>query len=167
MGAHKIWVARFYPAYKENTVIISNGLASMGFAVPAAISAKLLFPEKRVVAAVGDGGFLMSVTELETAVRLGTPFVCLIFNDGGLGLIQWKEKLKYKKDFFVKFNNPDFVKLAESFGAKGYRVSSETELTPILKDALLQNVPAIIDCPVDYSENLLLSEKLGRLICPM
>ncbi|HYA31655.1 MAG TPA: acetolactate synthase large subunit, partial [Thermodesulfovibrionales bacterium] len=93
VGAHKIWIARFYPAYKGNTVIISNGLAAMGFAVPAAISAKLLFPEKKVVAAVGDGGFLMSVAEIETAVRLGTPFVCLIFNDGGLGLVQWKEKL--------------------------------------------------------------------------
>jgi len=167
VGAHKIWIARFYPAYSENTVIISNGLASMGFAVPAAISAKLLFPEKKVVAAVGDGGFLMSVAEIETAVRLGTAFVCLIFNDGGLGLIEWKERLRYKKDFFVKFNNPDFVKLAESFGAKGYRVSSEDELAPILKDALRQNVPAIIDCPVDYSENLRLSERLGRLICPM
>ena len=167
VGAHKIWIARFYPAYRENTVIISNGLASMGFAVPAAISAKLLFPGKQVVAAVGDGGFLMSVAELETAVRLRTSFVCLIFNDGGLGLIEWKEKLKYKKDFFVKFNNPDFVKLAESFGAKGYRVSSEDELAPILKDALLQDVPAIIDCPVDYSENLRLSERLGKLICPM
>jgi acetolactate synthase-1/2/3 large subunit len=167
VGAHKIWIARFYPAYEGNTVIISNGLASMGFAVPAAISTKLLFPEKKVVAAVGDGGFLMSVAEIETAVRMGTPFVCLIFNDGGLGLIEWKERLKYKKDFFVKFNNPDFVKLAESFGAKGYRVSSEDELAPILKEALLQNVPAIIDCPVDYSENLRLSERLGTLICPM
>jgi acetolactate synthase-1/2/3 large subunit len=167
VGAHKIWIARFYPAYSENTVIISNGLASMGFAVPAAISAKLLFPEKKVVAAVGDGGFLMSVAEIETAVRLGTAFVCIIFNDGGLGLIEWKERLRYKKDFFVKFNNPDFVKLADSFGAKGYRVSSEDELAPILKDALRQNVPAIIDCPVDYAENLRLSERLGRLICPM
>lgn len=167
VGAHKIWIARCYPAYSGNTVIISNGLASMGFAVPAAISAKLLFPEKKVLAAVGDGGFLMSVAELETAVRLGTAFVCLIFNDGGLGLIEWKERLKYKKDFFVKFGNPDFVKLAESFGAKGYRVSTEDDLAPILKEALTQNVPAIIDCPVDYSENLRLSERLGRLICPM
>lgn len=167
VGAHKIWIARFYPAYKGNTVIISNGLAAMGFAVPAAISAKLLFPEKKVVAAVGDGGFLMSVAELETAVRLGTPFVCLIFNDGGLGLVQWKEKLRYGKDFFVRFNNPDFVKLAESFGAKGYRVSSEDELAPILQTALQQKVPAIIDCPVDYSENVRLSERLGKLICPM
>lgn len=167
VGAHKIWIGRFYPAFKENTVIISNGLASMGFAIPTAISAKLLFPLRKVIAAVGDGGFLMSMSELETAIRLGISFVCLVFNDGGLGLIEWKEKLKYRRDFFVKFNNPDFVKLADSFGAKGYRVSSEDELFPILKNALTQDIPSIIDCPVDYSENLMLSEKLGRLICPM
>jgi acetolactate synthase-1/2/3 large subunit len=167
VGAHKIWISRFYPAYGPDTVIISNGLAAMGIAVPAAISAKLLFPHKKVIAAVGDGGFLMSLPEMETAVRLNTPFVCLVFNDGGLGLIAWKERLRYHKDFFVKFNNPDFVKLAESFGVKGYRVSSEDELEPILRDALEQHMPALIDCPVDYSENLLLSEKLGGLICPM
>jgi acetolactate synthase-1/2/3 large subunit len=167
VGAHKIWISRFYPAYGPDTVIISNGLAAMGIAIPAAISAKLLFPHKKVIAAVGDGGFLMSLPEMETALRLNTPFVCLVFNDGGLGLIAWKQRLRYHKDFFVKFNNPDFVKLAESFGVKGYRVSSEDELEPILRDALGQNVPALIDCPVDYSENLLLSEKLGGLICPM
>jgi acetolactate synthase-1/2/3 large subunit len=167
VGAHKIWIARFYPAYAENTVLISNGFASMGFAIPAAISAKLLQPEKNVIAAVGDGGFLMSMCEINTAIRLGLNFICLIFNDGGYGLIEWKEKLKYKRDFFVKFRNPDFVRLAESFGARGYRVSAEDELLPILKDALKQEVPSIIDCPVDYSENLILTEKLGRLICPM
>jgi len=167
VGAHKIWIARFYPAYAENTVLISNGFASMGFAIPAAISAKLLQPEKNVIAAVGDGGFLMSMCEINTAIRLGLNFICLIFNDGGYGLIEWKEKLRYKRDFFVKFRNPDFVRLAESFGARGYRVSAEDELLPILKDALKQEVPSIIDCPVDYSENLILTEKLGRLICPM
>lgn len=167
VGAHKIWISRFYPAYGPDTVVISNGLAAMGIAIPAAISAKLLFPHKKVIAAVGDGGFLMSLPEMETARRLNTPLVCLVFNNGGLGLIEWKEQLRYHKDFFTKFNNPDFVKLAESFGVRGYRVCSEDDLEPILKDALDQNVPAIIDCPVDYSENLLLSEKLGGLICPM
>jgi acetolactate synthase-1/2/3 large subunit len=167
VGAHKIWIARFYPALKGNTVIISNGLAAMGFALPAAISTKLLFPRKKVIAAVGDGGFMMSAAEIETAVRVGTPFVCLIFNDGGLGLIEWKQRLKYGRSFFVRFNNPDFVKLAESFGAKGYHVRAEDELAPILKEALAQKVPAIIDCPVDYSENVRLSKRLGELICPM
>jgi acetolactate synthase-1/2/3 large subunit len=167
VGAHKIWIARFYPAYEENTAVISNGLATMGFAIPSAIAAKLLYPDKNVIAAVGDGGFLMSMCEINTAVRLGLPFVCLIFNDGGLGLIEWKEKLRFNKDFFVKFRNPDFVKLAESFGAKGYRVGSDDELLPVLQEALIQPVPSVIDCPVDYTENLLLTEKLGRLICPI
>ena len=167
VGAHKIWIARFYPAYEENTLLISNGFASMGFAIPAAISSKLLYPGKNVVAAVGDGGFLMTLSEINTAVRLGLNFVCLIFNDGGYGLIEWKEKLRCGRDFFVKFNNPDFVKLSESFGAKGYRVTAEDELLPVLTDALKQKGPSVIDCPVNYSENLKLTEKLGRLICPL
>ncbi len=167
VGAHKLWIARFFPAYRENTVVISNGLASMGFAIPAAISAKLLQKDKNVIAVAGDGGFLMSMCELNTAMRLGLNFVCLIFNDGGYGLIEWKEKLRYRKDFFVKFHNPDFVKLAESFGAKGYRITSEGELLPVLKESLRQSLPVVIDCPVDYSENLKLTEKLGKLICPV
>lgn len=167
VGAHKIWIARFYPAYEENTVLISNGFSSMGFAIPAAISSKLLYPDKNVIAAIGDGGFLMSLSEINTAVRLGLNFVCLIFNDGGYGLIEWKERLQYDRDFFVKFDNPDFVKLSESFGAKGYRVRAEDELLPILKEALSQKRPVVIDCPVDYAENLKLTEKLGRLICPL
>ena len=167
VGAHKIWIARFYPAYEENTVLISNGFASMGFGIPAAISAKLLYPERNVLAAVGDGGFLMSMCEINTAVRLGLNLVCLIWNDGGYGLIEWKERLRYNRDFFVKFSNPDFVKLAESFGAHGYRVTSEEELPAILKDAFGKDRPSIIDCPVDYSENMKFTEKLGRLICPM
>lgn len=167
VGAHKIWIARFYPAYAQNTVLISNGFASMGFALPAAISAKLLFPEKNVIAAVGDGGFLMSMAEINTAVRLGLNFICIIFNDGGYGLVEWKERMRFGRDFFVKFDNPDFVRLAESFGAVGYRVTSENDLLPILKDAQTRKKPSIIDCPVDYSENMKLTEKLGRLICPL
>ncbi|MEW6570978.1 MAG: acetolactate synthase large subunit [Nitrospirota bacterium] len=166
VGAHKLWIVRFYPAYDENTLLMSNGFSSMGFAIPAAIAAKLLYPDKKIIAAVGDGGFLMSMCEVNTALRLGLSFVCLIFNDGGYGLIEWKEKLKYDRDFFVKFNRPDFVKLAEAFGARGYSVSSEDDLFPILKEALNQDVVSIIDCPVDYTENLRLTEKLGRIICP-
>ena len=131
------------------------------------MTGKLLFPDRRVLAAVGDGGFLMSMCEINTAVRLGLNFVCLIFNDGGYGLIEWKERLKYNTDFFVKFDNPDFVKLAESFGAHGYRVTSEGGLPAILDDAFSRDGLSVIDCPVDYSENLKFTEKLGRLICPM
>jgi acetolactate synthase I/II/III large subunit len=167
VGAHKIWIARFYPAYEENTVLISNGFASMGYAIPAAISARLLYPDRNIIAAVGDGGFLMSMGEINTAVRLGINFVCIIFNNGGYGLIEWKERLRYNKEFFTRFDNPDFVKLAESFGALGYRVTTENDLLPMIKDALAQKRPAIIDCPVDYAENIKLTEKLGSLICPL
>ncbi|MBI5049939.1 MAG: acetolactate synthase large subunit, partial [Nitrospirae bacterium] len=166
VGAHKLWIARFYPVYEPNTAIISNGFSSMGFAIPAAISAKMLYPEKKVMAVCGDGGFMMSAQELETAVRLNLPIVCLIFNDGGQGLIAWKQMLRFGREFGCRFGNPDFVKFAESFGAKGYRVEAEDELGPIIKDALSQKTPAVIDCPVDYSENLKLTETLNKIICP-
>jgi acetolactate synthase-1/2/3 large subunit len=166
VGAHKLWIARMYPAYEPNTVLISNGLAAMGFAVPAAIAAKLVHPERRVLAACGDGGFLMNVQELETASRIGTKFVCLIFNDMGYGLIKWKQLGKYKAEFGVDFGNPDFVKLAESFGARGYRVNTPAELAPTLREAFEGESSAVIDVPVDYSENIKLSERLGQMICP-
>ena len=165
VGAHKLWIGRFYPAYAANTVLISNGFASMGFAIPSAISAKLLCPERNVIAAVGDCGFMMSMAELETAVRLGIPFVTVIFNDNGYGLIQWKELMKYKKDFFVKTGNPDFVKLGESFGCKAYRVDKGDDLLKTIREALAQKVPSIIDCRVDYSANMKLTEKLGHIVC--
>ena len=109
---------------------------------------------------------MMSAAELETAVRLGLPIVCLIFNDGGYGLIAWKQMKKFGREFGCRFKNPDFVKFAESFGAKGYRVGAEDELSPIIKDALSQKVPSVIDCPVDYSENLKLTETLKSIVCP-
>lgn len=165
VGAHKIWIGRFYPAYTPTNVVISNGFASMGFAVPAAIAGKLAYPGRAVVAAVGDGGFLMSMAELETAVRLNIPFVTVIFNDSCYGLIQWKQMVKYKRDFCVNVKNPDFVKLGESFGCRAYRVERADDLLPTLKAALEQNVPALIDCRVDYSVNMKLTDKLGHIVC--
>ncbi len=167
VGAHKMWIARLYPTYEPNTTLISNGLASMGFAVPGAIAAKLVHPERRVLAACGDGGFLMNVQELETGARLGTNVVYLIFTDHSYGLIKWKQLDKYKSDFGVDFGNPDFVKLAESFGARGFRVQDASELGPVLTEAFETDGSAVIDIPVDYSENLKLSESLGQMICPM
>lgn len=166
VGAHKLWIARFYPVYEPNTAIISNGFSSMGFAIPAGIVAKMIYPERNVIAVCGDGGFLMSAEEIETAVRLNLPIVYFIFNDSGHGLIAWKQRIKFGKEFGCRFGNPDFIKFAESFGAIGYRVNAEDELSPILRDALSQKVPVIIDCPVDYSENLKLSETLSKIICP-
>jgi len=166
VGAHKIWIARFYPAYRPHTVLMSNGLSSMGFAIPAAIGAKLAFPERKVLAAVGDGGFLMTACELETAQRLGLSFVVLVWNDGGYGLIEWKERVKYGDEFFTRFGNPDFMLMARAFGARGYRVEKPGGLGPVLKEAFRQKGVSIIDCPVDYGENLKLTKRLGSVICP-
>ena len=154
VGAHKLWIARLYPCEQPNTCIVPNGFASMGLAVPGAVAAKLLFRERRVVAATGDGGFLMNSQELETAVRLGVPFVTLIFNDGAYGLIGWKQKARFGRESFVTFGNPDFVGYAESFGARGYRVEAAEDLPWVLHEAFLQPGPAVIDCPIDYQENL-------------
>ncbi len=165
VGAHKMWMARNYHCDRPNTCIISNGFAAMGIAIPGAMAAKLVNPDKRVVAVTGDGGFMMNCQELETALRVGNPFVTLIFNDNGYGLIEWKQINYFGKPAFVKFGNPDFVKFAESMGLKGYRVDSHLDLIPILKTALEQDVPTIIDCPVDYSENLRFSQTAKDLHC--
>ena len=167
VGTHKLWIARTYPAYEPNTVLISNGFAAMGFALPAAVSAKLVHPERKVVAVSGDGGFLMNCQELETARRLGLAIVNVIFRDGGYNLIQWKQQTHYGRESGVTFGNPNFVELARAFGAKGYRVESARQLTPILAEALAQPGPSIIDVPVDYGENAKLTARLGRLVCPI
>jgi acetolactate synthase-1/2/3 large subunit len=165
VGAHKMWMARHYHSDCPNTCIISNGFAAMGIAIPGAIAAKLVYPDKRIVAVTGDGGFMMNCQELETALRVGTPFVTLIFNDGGYGLIEWKQLNYFGTSSFIKFGNPDFVKFAESMGLKGYRVESTQDLIPTLEEAFRQEVPTVIDVPVDYGENLRLSQKSGDLSC--
>jgi acetolactate synthase-1/2/3 large subunit len=167
VGAHKMWMARHYHCERPNTCLISNGFAAMGIAIPGAIAAKLVAPDKQVVAVTGDGGFMMNCQELETALRVGTPFVTIIFNDGGYGLIEWKQENQFGHSSFIKFGNPDFVKLAESMGLKGYRLESTADFIPILKEALAQEVPAVIDCPVDYRENLRFTQKAGELSCIM
>ncbi|MBI5228210.1 acetolactate synthase large subunit [Candidatus Micrarchaeota archaeon] len=153
VGSHKIWISRLFPTYKPNTVVISNGLASMGIAIPGAIGAKLAKPEKTVFSANGDGGFMMNAQEIETAKRVNAPFVGVIFNDSGYGMIEWSQKKVGKKVFGVKFGNPDFVKFAESFGVKGYRVERMSELEETLSLAAKSGEVAIVDVPVDYSEN--------------
>jgi acetolactate synthase I/II/III large subunit len=165
VGAHKMWMARHYHCARPNTCIISNGFAAMGIAIPGAIAAKLVHPNRRVVAVTGDGGFMMNSQELETALRIGTPFVTLIFNDGGYGLIEWKQHNQFGESAFIKFGNPDFVRYAESMGLKGYRVESCDDLIPTLKTALEQPVPTVIDCPVDYQENLRFSQRASDISC--
>lgn len=166
VGAHKMWIARMYQTLTPNSCIISNGFASMGIALPGAIAAKLAKPEQVAVAATGDAGFLMNIQELETAVRLNIPIIVLVWNDQEYGLIKWKQLNEFGRESNISFTNPDFVKLAEAFGAKGYKVEKTEELLPTLKQAIEDNTVVIIDCPVDYSENLKLTEELGDMICP-
>ncbi|MEE9160602.1 MAG: acetolactate synthase large subunit [Gammaproteobacteria bacterium] len=167
VGAHKMWMARMYQEERSNTCIISNGFASMGIAVPGAVAAKFVFPERKVVAVTGDAGFMMNSQEIETALRHGQAFVILVWTDSEYGLIKWHQLRNFGRSSNITFNNPDFVKYAESFGAKGYRVESSGDLLPTLKKAIADNTVVIIDCPVDYSENMKLTEKLGELVCPI
>ncbi|HEY6567661.1 MAG TPA: acetolactate synthase large subunit [Actinomycetota bacterium] len=162
-GAVKMWMARLYPTQQPNTCLVSNGLATMAFSLPGAFAAKLVHPERRVLAAMGDGAFAMSMAEIETAVREGVHFVVLVWVDGGYGLIGWKQDIHFGRQSAVSFSNPDFVKLAESFGAKGYEIGSAGELAPTLEKALADDAVSIIACPVDYAENARLIERLGAL----
>ncbi|MDG6779091.1 acetolactate synthase large subunit [Thiomicrorhabdus sp. zzn3] len=166
VGAHKMWVARLYQTLAPNTCIISNGFASMGIALPGAIAAKLAKPAQTAVAVSGDAGFLMNLQELETAVRLNIPLIILIWNDSEYGLIKWKQMNQFGRESHIRFTNPDFIKLADAFGAKGYRIESADALLPTLQQAIKDNCVVLIDCPVDYSENLKLTEELGQLVCP-
>ncbi|MFC4049208.1 acetolactate synthase large subunit [Actinomadura syzygii] len=165
-GAVKMWMARMYPTYEPNTLLVSNGLSSMGFAVPGAIAAKLAHPERKVLAATGDGAFLMNSQELETAVRENVPITVLVWDDSAYGLIGWKMDLDLGTSSNITFGNPDFVKYAESFGARGYRVESAGELLPTLRKALDDDAVSVIAVPVDYSHNLRLTDKLGELTDP-
>jgi acetolactate synthase-1/2/3 large subunit len=162
-GATKMWMARLYPTYERNTCLVSNGLSTMSFALPGALGVKLARPESKVLAVVGDGAFLMNSQEIETAVRERIPLVVLIWEDGGYGLIEWKMDLELGAHYYVRFGNPDVVTYAESFGAKGYRINSAQELLPTLKVALDDDGVSLISCPVDYSENLRLTDRLGEL----
>jgi acetolactate synthase-1/2/3 large subunit len=161
VGLHKLWIGRMFPAYEPNTVLIANGLAGMGFAVPAAVAAKLVHPERKVVTVNGDGGFLMNCQELETAVRIGTPFVNVIWENSQYGSIVWKQDKKFGRHFGTDFTNPDFVKLAEGFGMPAWRCEATDEFGERLRHALTLDVPSLIVLPIDYSIDVAISEELG------
>jgi acetolactate synthase-1/2/3 large subunit len=162
-GALKMWMARLYPTYEPNTCLISNGLSTMAWTVPGAIGAKIARPDCRVLVATGDGAFLMNSQEIETALRIGVPFVILIWVDNAYGLISWKMEMEIGRNVDTTFGNPDFVAYAQSFGASGYRIGSAAELLPALRTALAADTVSVIACPVDYSANLELIESLGDL----
>jgi acetolactate synthase-1/2/3 large subunit len=165
-GIYKIWFARSYHAYEPNSIILDNALASMGAGLPSAIAAKIVYPKKKVLAICGDGGFLMNSQELETAVRLKIDLTVLIVNDSAYGMIKWKQKIMKFEDWGLDFTNPDFVKYAVSYGAKGYRVSKTEDLLPLLQNCLNSKGVHVIDLPIDYSENVkVLIDELFKLVC--
>ena len=161
VGLHKLWIARMFPAREPATVFIANGLAGMGFALPTAIAAKLVHPRRNVVTVNGDGGFLMNVQELETAVRLRTAIVNVIWENRQFGSIVWKQDKKFGRHFGTDFANPDFVKLADSFGMPAWRIEAVDDFGPTLRRALDLDVPSLIVLPIDYSLDVAISEELG------
>jgi acetolactate synthase I/II/III large subunit len=162
-GALKMWMARLYPTYEPNTCLISNGLSTMAWTLPGAIGAKIARPDAKVLVATGDGAFMMNSQEIETALRERIPFVVLIWVDDEYGLIKWKMELELGRSTGTAFGNPDFVAYAESFGARGYRITAPGELLPTLQRALADDTVSVIACPVDYSANLQLTDSLGDL----
>ena len=163
VGLHKLWIARMFPAHEPNTVMIANGLAGMGFALPSAIACKLVHPQRRVVAVCGDGGVLMNFQELETATRLGTAFVTVVWEDGGFGSIAWKQRQRFGGEHFgTDFGNPDFVRLAESFGMPAWRCASAEDFGRCLRHTLGLDVPSLIVLPIDYCIDIAISDELGE-----
>lgn len=162
-GMYKLWFARNYSAYGPNTLLLDNALATMGAGLPGAMAAKMVYPERKVVAVVGDGGFMMNSQEIETAVRLHLDLVVVILNDSGYGMIKWKQDAMDFTDFGLDFTNPDFVKYAESYGAQGHRISSAEEFSKVLQNSLQAGGVHIIDVPIDYSENKrVMTDEMGK-----
>jgi acetolactate synthase-1/2/3 large subunit len=163
VGAHKMWTARYYHCHEPNTCLIPNGFCSMGLPLPGVIAAHLVHPDRKVLGIAGDGDFMMNVQEMETASRLNANVTMLVWEDGGYGLIAWKQQDEFKRHTNLSFGNPDWLKLAESFGWQGEYVHRASELRPALDRALAHEGPALVVMPVDYRENAKLTERLGRI----
>lgn len=166
-GMYKLWFARHYKAYKRNTILLDNALATMGAGLPSAMAAHMVYPERKVLTIAGDGGFMMNSQELETAIRLRMNLVVVVLNDSGYGMIKWKQQGMEFENFGLEFGNPDFVKYAESYGATGHRVASAGDLQPMIKKAFSDGGVHLIEVPLDYSENhRVLTEELKERLCP-
>ncbi len=165
VGAHKMWIARYFQCEEPNTCLISNGFCTMGFAMPASIGAKIACPDRRILSISGDAGFAMNVQELETAARLGLNIVAMVWVDGEYGLIKWKQQNGFKgRHSNLAFNNPDFGLLAKAYGLWGREITAADQIAPTLEEAFAQKVPALIAVPVDYAENMKLSKRLGQVM---
>lgn len=166
-GIYKVWFARQYQTYQPNTLLLDNALATMGAGLPSAMGAKLVNPDKKVVAVCGDGGFMMNSQELETAIREKIDLTIIILNDNAFGMIKWKQKQDNFENFGLEYNNPDFVKYAQSYGAAAYRVERAEDFGKLLKKSFDSSGVTVIEVPVDYSENdKVLTEALRNLACP-
>jgi len=167
VGAHKMWIARHYQCHEPNTCLIPNGFCSMGFALPGAIAAGIVHPERRVLAIAGDAGFLMNVQEMETAVRIGSNIVVLVWADNEYGLIAWKQETHFGRHTDLSFGNPDWEQLASAFAWNGHYISRSEDLAGTLESAFLESGPSLVVIPIDYRENPLLTKKLGEITSTM
>lgn len=165
VGAHKMWIARHYQCHEPNTCLIPNGFCSMGFALPGAIAASIVFPERRILAIAGDAGFLMNVQEMETAKRIDSNIVVMVWEDEEYGLIAWKQETHFGRHTDLSFGNPEWTTLAAAFGWNGHYVSNAAELLPTLDAAFDEKGPSLVVIPIDYRENPLLTKKLGEITC--
>jgi acetolactate synthase I/II/III large subunit len=167
VGAHKMWIARHYQCHEPNTCLIPNGFCSMGFALPGAIAAHLVHPDRNILAICGDAGFLMNVQEMETAKRVGAKITVMIWEDHAYGLIAWKQQTHFGRHTDLAFGNPDFVQLAKAFGWNGHRCEDSRQLKSVLQEALAEEGPSLVVIPIDYEENTKLTKRLGNISCPI
>ena len=167
VGAHKMWIARHYQCHEPNTCLIPNGFCSMGFALPGAIAASLVHPERRVLAICGDAGVLMNVQEMETARRINSNIVVMVWEDHAYGLIAWKQENEFGRHTDLSFGNPDWQLLAQSFGWHGHSVPNSRDLQGVLESAFNEEGPSLVVLPIDYRENMKLTHSLGEMTCPI
>ncbi len=167
VGAHKMWIARHYHCHEPNTCLIPNGFCSMGFALPGAIAADLVFPDQKILAICGDAGFMMNVQEMETARRLNSNIVVMVWEDNAYGLIAWKQANQFGRHTDLSFGNPKWKMLAQAFGWHGHEVERSTDLVPVLESAFAESGPSLVVVPVDYDENIRLTKRLGEIVCPL
>ena len=165
VGAHKMWIARHYQCHEPNTCLIPNGFCSMGFALPGAIAAGIVHPERRILAVAGAAGFLMNVQEMETAARIGSNIVVMVWEDKEYGLIAWKQETRFGRHTDLAFGNPEWRTLAQAFGWHGHYVKNAADLAPTLEAGFQEDGPSLVVIPIDYRENRLLTKKLGEITC--
>ena len=165
VGSHKMWIARYYQCHEPNTCLIPNGFCSMGFALPGAIAANIVHPDRRILAIAGDAGFLMNVQEMETAVRIGSNIVVMVWEDKAYGLIAWKQQKQFGRHTDLAFGNPKWTTLAQAFGWRGHYVEKSVDLRDTLEAAFTEEGPSLVVIPIDYRENAVLAKKIGEITC--